>query len=167
MWGVIGMKLNDAIYLRRSVRNYLEKEVKEEDILEIIKAGMQAPSAKNKRPWEFIVISNKQIIEELKTVSSGARNIENAPIVIALMIKNDASDYALEDLGACMQNMMLEATDLKLGSLWIGVAPIKENMSRARNILNGECFSLMALGYSLVENKVIDRFEEERIRYIR
>ena len=57
------------IYRRTSVRNFLDKDVSDDLIIQIIKAGMQAPSAKNQQPWEFYIVKNKKLIEKLSSVT--------------------------------------------------------------------------------------------------
>ena len=167
--------MKNIINQRRSIRAYdSNRIVSQEDLLEIIKAGMQAPSARNQQPWNFIVIRNQKIIAELKNVSKGGQAIEDSRLVIALTMKKKAElvspDFKLEDMSACIQNMMLAAASLKIGSCWIGIAPIKKRMKAAAKIIKKdiECFALLVLGYPKNPEsiKFINRFDELKITYL-
>lgn len=98
------------IYRRTSVRNFLDKDVSDDLIIQIIKAGMQAPSAKNQQPWEFYIVKNKKLIEKLSSVTPYSLFSKEAPIMIVPCYRVDCiePDYALIDLSICMENMWLE-----------------------------------------------------------
>lgn len=167
----------ENILTRRSVRKFdTTKEVKKEDLIKIIEAGCQAPSAKNQQPWEFVIIDDKQIIEELSNSSKNATFLNNCTKAIALLGKDPTTlripHMVCQDLSACMQNMLLMARALELGSCWISVYPVEERMQAMKKALNLPegilAFSLMAVGHcSLDEFKQEDRFSEERMHYNR
>ena len=72
----------EEIYTRTSVRDFLEKDVSNELILKIIKAGMQSPSAKNQQPWEFYIVKNKKLIEKLSSTTPYSAFSKNASAII-------------------------------------------------------------------------------------
>ena len=78
------------IYERRSVRSYSDKYVKEEKIEQILKAGMQAPSAGNQRPWEFLVVRDREILEKLAEASPYAKCVDKAPVAIVMGSQSEA-----------------------------------------------------------------------------
>ena len=161
----------ELINTRRSVRKYKNDKLNRDDIMKVLKAGMQAPSARNQQPWEFIVIEDLKIIEKIKLVSSGAKNIENAPCVIAVLFKDNIevpfNFFAVQDLGACVQNILLEATHLQLGSLWVGVHNDRQKAFQEAAETNKNIYAFIALGYP--ENnevfKFVDRFDEAKISF--
>ena len=135
----------DNIYQRRSVRNFSDKEVSDEIIKEIIRAGTYAPTAVNKQPWRFVVIKNKQLIEEYDDRAKEAflaayKDTENpelakfvqflskpatrifyeAPVLILLFASPDVINE--HDCSLAAENMMLAAQSLGIGSCWIGLA---------------------------------------------
>jgi len=164
----------NTIFTRISCRKYLEKEVEDEKIKLLLKAAMAAPSAGNQQPWEFYVIKNKEIIYQLSQCSQYENYLKNAPLAIVPIYRKEGlrfKDYAHIDMSICLENMWLEATELGLGCVWLGIAPIKERMATVNQIINLpdhlETFAIMAIGYPAEERKQQDRFEENRIHYIK
>lgn len=173
------MELIKEIAIRRSVRNFINKEVENEKIELIIEAGMLAPSAKNEQPWEFIVIKNKELLVKLSQVSPFAKPCLNCNCAIVpvldenRVIVNDKG-YAIQDMSLCIENMMLQAVNLELGSVYLGIYPNKERVEKLSNLLNIDSktkkipFSIICLGYpsSTNQNKYISRKDCVRIKYI-
>jgi len=163
----------EIINKRRSIRSFKTEKLKHSEIMLILKAGMQAPSARNQQPWYFTVVEDLKMIDELKSVSPGAKAIENAPCVIALLMKDDqemtAASLVQQDMGACLQNMLLEATALNIGSVWIGIYPLEGRSEAVAKIIKTEkrVFALVAFGYpnDLEAFRFVDRFDPERISF--
>jgi nitroreductase len=112
----------DAIYARRSIRAYQERDVEREKIEKLLKAAMAAPSACNLQPWEFIVVTEKDLLKQLKgTLGEGNYN---APVAMVICgnptnIPWDGDGW-MQDCSAAVENMMIAAPTLGLGSVWIG-----------------------------------------------
>lgn len=164
----------DEIYTRVSIRKWEDKPVEDEKILQILKAGMQAPSAKNQQPWEFWVVTNKEKIQELSTCSPYSKCIANAPVVLALGYYKEgleAQEFAANDMAIAQENIWLETTTQGLGGVWIGTCPVRERMDIVHEMVGMpddiEAFSLFALGYPAQERTQKDRFHEDRIHYIK
>jgi len=116
------MSIEDAIKDRRSIRQYTSKVPKERDIDRILEAGVWAPSGLNNQPWKFKVVKDKEKHGLVKFTKYG-KIIENAPIVICAFLDNGATYNREKDLmavGACIQNMLLEACSLGLATCWLG-----------------------------------------------
>lgn len=161
------------IYSRVSIRKFKDIPVEEEKIREILRAGMQAPSAGNQQPWEFYVVTNREKIQELSKSHQYAGAAAGAPVVIVPVYRKEGlkyPQYAEIDLSIAQENMWLMTESLGLGGVWMGIAPLRERMDKIREILdlpeNVEAFSLFPLGYPAEERKQLDRFEENRIHYI-
>jgi nitroreductase len=105
-----------AIRKRRSVREYTGDPIPKEDILKILEAGRWAPSGYNRQPWEFVVVTAQETINELKIA---AQWMENAGVVIAVVLDQAASKFWLEDGSAAVENMLLASTALGYGSCWL------------------------------------------------
>ena len=138
-----GWKLNkgdknmEIIKVRRSVREFSDKEILDSDIRKIIEAGICAPSAMNQQPWEFIVIKDKDILNKLSEQLSPLYAKSKVSIILCMRKTNLKSPTRTpQDMSACMQNMMLEATNLKIGSCWIGTYPDPTRMQPLSTILN-------------------------------
>lgn len=113
----------DLFIRRRSIRSYLDKPVEEEKIDTILKAAFAAPSACNNQPWEMVVVTEKSIMDEIRSEFVFANY--NAPCAIVVcanthLCRNVGKMYIF-DCSAAMQNILLCATALGLGSLWVGV----------------------------------------------
>lgn len=111
------------IETRRSIRKYSYEVMNEEDLQKILEAGRLSPSAKNKQPWEFVVITNQEVKREIAQKLEDKLERENptseailncsAAIVIFNSLEDD--DWNIFSLGICAENMMLEATHLGYG----------------------------------------------------
>ncbi|MBO6047620.1 MAG: nitroreductase family protein [Erysipelotrichaceae bacterium] len=163
----------DALFHRTSVRQFTDEPVFKEDIIKILKAGMQAPSAGNQQPWEFYVVTNKEMIKKLSTVSPYAKCAANAPVVIVPVARLTGLRFPMYsdiDMSIAQENIWLAADALGLGGVWLGIAPIKERMDRVNEILDLPdhltAFSLFPLGYPAVVKPQADRFDKERIHFI-
>jgi nitroreductase len=114
----------DAIYGRRSIRAYQEgKEVEHDKIVKLLKAGMAAPSACNIQPWEFIVVTDKETVGLIRRSIREYGNY-NAPLVIVVCGYREfipwEDDNGEADCCAAIENMLIAATAMGLGSVWIG-----------------------------------------------
>ena len=164
----------NEIYTRRSVRSYSDKFVEEEKIEQILKAGMQAPSAGNQRPWEFIVVRDSDILKKLSKASPYAKCVDKAPVAIVLIVNQDYlrfPEYTDQDMGACAQNILLEAVSQDLGAVWLGIAPMKKREEAVRKIFHlGDYlqpFAIIPIGYpqNVDANHFTDRYQEKKVHY--
>lgn len=112
----------DILKSRRSIRKYQNKEVEQEKIDAIIKAALLAPSSRNIRPWEFIVVTDKKILEELsKCKEHGSHFLEGAPLGIVVLADSQKSDVWVEDVSIASVIIQLQTQSLGLGSCWIQI----------------------------------------------
>lgn len=164
----------EIINKRRSVRKFKKDGVISKDSLELlVKAAMQAPSAVNEQPWEFIIIDDKTILESLSEVSPHAKMLKDANgAIIVLANKNKVkSTLYPQDLAAATQNILLEATSLSIGSCWIGIYPKEDRMESISKFFkldyHYEPFSIIALGILEDKNALcyIDRYNKDVIHY--
>ncbi|MGM9874001.1 MAG: nitroreductase family protein [Bacilli bacterium] len=162
----------DEIFKRNSIRSYQSKEVNDDDIEYILKAAMQAPSARNTQPWEFLVVKNKEILNELSEKLIYGKFIKTAPMIIVPCFKTELGDYKWKeiDLAICSENILLAATSLSLGSCYIGIDPIKERIELVKSMLQIDDslspFAIITIGYKNEEKEIINRFDKKRIHYI-
>ncbi len=162
----------DNINNRRSIRSYLDKKVEKEKIERLLRAGMQAPSAGNQQPWEFIVVENEDTKNKLSETSPYAKPVKDAPLAIVLAEKTEGlkfPQYSSQDMGACAQNILLEAVELGLGAVWLGVKPEEDRMEFVSEVINLpkniNAFGIVVIGYSDSENKFVDRYDGTRVHY--
>lgn len=113
-----------AISTRRSIREYTEQTITYEQINTILNAGFCAPSAKNKRPWNFIVIKNKDKLMELSKTNNNGKMIQNANcciIVCGDKILQGTKELLIADCSASTQNMLLASHGMGIGAVWCGI----------------------------------------------
>lgn len=129
------METWDAICARRNVRQYKPEPVSEADLNRIAEAGWRAPSAKNRQPWDFIIVTDRAQLQELSTVWQGAGHIASAAAAIAFVVPEPPSERRKVtdqyDVGQATMAMMIAATDLGIGSGHSAVG----DQDRAREIL--------------------------------
>ena len=163
----------NSIFHRISVRKFEDRPVEKEKIVQVLKAGMQAPSACNQQPWEFYVVTDKEKIQELSTATPYSKCAAGAPVVIVPVYRTEglvAPSYAEIDLSIAQQNIWLETDALGLGGVCIGISPVPEFMEPVCRILqlpdNLKPFCLFPLGYPSEERPQQDRFELNRIHFV-
>ena len=110
----------DAIRARRNVRSYRPDPVPDNDLQRIAEAGWRSPSASNRQPWDFVIVTDPDRLQQLSTVWQGARHIASAPAAVALVapVPPDERRKLLDqyDLGQATMAMMIAAADLGIGT---------------------------------------------------
>lgn len=164
----------DIIFSRRSIRRYKKQTVEQEKIEKLLRAAMQAPSAANQQPWEFIVVQEKENLEKLSGISLYSKMIADAPLAIVLLANEDRmrlQHYWEQDMAAAAQNILLEAAYLGLGGVWIGVAPMQDRMKLISELYGLKSklkpFCVIPIGYPEEgqEHKYVDRYDPGRVYY--
>ena len=168
----------NTILNRKSVRQYTEEEIPNEIIETILKAGMSGPSCANTRPWSFIVVTEKELLEKMAEANGRpARPLLNAKLAILICGDLDrafskAKEYWVIDGAIAGQNMTLAAEALGLGSVWLGTWPQMERVEKQTELFNLPeniiPHSIIAFGYPNDEvsaNKQELEWEEDRIHY--
>ena len=168
------MEVKDALLKRRSIRKYLDKEVSDEIIEELLHAAMSGPSACNRRPWIFYVIKDQDKLSELRKASRFSNM--NAPLAIVVVgdlsrsLPLQLKDFWIQDCSAATENILLRATDLGLGSLWCGIYPQKRPVERVKDILgitNSDIpLNIIYIGYGDEEKESRDQYEKNRVKII-
>ena len=144
----------EALYNRRSIREFTDQEIPMELLREIVKAGIWAPSGLNNQPWRFVIIQNAAIRESLAELTHYGHIVQNANTLIAIYLDTEAMYDEVKDhqsAGACIQNILLAAEALGLGGVWLG--QILKNKMTVNKILdlddNYDLMAVVALGYPL------------------
>lgn len=112
------MEFTEVVRRRRSIRRYKDTPVPRESIVRVLEAARLAPSAGHRQPWHFIVVQDKETIGKLV---GGSRWAADAPAVIVGVADPNASpNWCFNDLAIAFEHMVLSATDLGLGTCWMG-----------------------------------------------
>jgi len=137
----------DAIKNRRSIREYTDTPVSQDQLHTIIEAGSWAPSGLNNQPWRFVTITDNTIQEHLAELTHYSHIILAAPALIAVYLDTGQMYDTVKDTqsaGACIQNMLLAAEAIGLGGVWLG--QILKNKDRVNTVLKlPETYDLMAI----------------------
>lgn len=168
----------DAIQKRKSVRKFQSRKVEPEKVENILRAAMQAPSGMNGQPWEFVVVDDADILEKMKKFSMGAHALKSAPMAIIVLKKKiikrelmGLSFLSAQDLGACTENLWLQAVEEGLGASWMGVTPDSKSEAMLSELLklpnDVKGFAVLAIGYPAedVDMATEMRYDEKRVHY--
>ena len=148
------MSLIDYILSRRSIRKYEKREIPEKTINQILKTGQNAPSAANKQPFHFIILKDQEIKKKISTTFS--RFIKDVPIVIVGCANEKAlitGKWAVIDTTIAMQNMVIAAWTLEVGSCWIGSFNEKKVKQLLKIPDKWKVVALITLGYPAEQPK--------------
>lgn len=160
----------NPIFKRRSIRKFTNKSISEKQLEMLLRAGMAAPSAHNKQPWQFIVATKRDILDKLASKHPYAKMLYEAPLCIIVCAdknKQEVEGLYVQDASASMENMLLEAVTLELGAVWIALYPYKEHMDLIRETFNVPeevlPISMMAVGNPSEFKHDITRYKEELV----
>lgn len=163
----------NEIFKRISVRKYEDRAVEPEKITQLLKAAMAAPSAGNQQPWEFFVVTDKDKIKALSESNPYAGCAAGAPVVIVPCYRTEGARFPMYceiDLSIATQNILLEATSLGLGAVWIGTAPLEDRMEKVEAVLGNpeglKAFAIVPVGYPAEDRPQQNRFDENRVHYL-
>ena len=169
------MELKELLLKRRSVRKFKEDKISDEVINELLIAGMSGPSACNRRPWEFYVVSNEEKLNEVKKASLFSRF--NAPLAIIVCgnlsksLPLKLSSYWIQDCSAATENILLRAVDLGLGACWCGAHPqerVEENLRKCLNLdKNIIPLNIIFIGYPNESPEARHQYDENKVHFIK
>ena len=170
---IIGGTNMSIVNERQSIRKFTDKVVDRKTLLKLVESAMLAPSSKNKKPWEFLVIDNKEVIEELSMVHLSWKILEdvsNVIIVCGNLNDDEREKHLVMTCSAATQNILIRCVELGLGSAWLGLYPdtirseyIVSKFNLEDNIIP---ISLIILGYydDVKERKL--NFDYSKVKYI-
>jgi len=158
------MSLLDMILSRRSIRNYENKEIPQEILRQVLEAGRQAPSAANRQPIRFVVVTDIEVKNELSKSLFG-KHVKNAPMVIVGCADEESlltGKWAVVDTTIALQNIVIAAWTFGIGSCWIGSFSEEKVKELLRIPDKWRIVALLTLGYPAEQPKAKNRkpFEE-------
>ncbi len=166
------MELMEAIQTRRSIRKFTDKPVPKEMIETILKAAMLAPSAGNQQPWHFIVVTDREKLDKVPDFHPYAGMIRQAGVAIVVCGAPEGlkwPDFWVQDCSAAIENLLLAARDLGLGTVWTGVYPLEDRIVKTRQLFgipeNVQPLAIIPLGWPATEFKAQDRYDKARVHY--
>ena len=164
-----------AIFERRSVRSFAPRPVEQEKIERILRAGFAAPSAHNRQPWEFVVITAREDLDAIAAMSPYSKMCTEAMAVIVpcanlkLGGAEPEDTWWVQDLSAATENILLQIVEEGLCGVWLGWYPDKERTaalaSRFKFPAHIVPFSVIALGYAAKPTSPANRFDAAKVHY--
>lgn len=165
----------DNLMTRTSIRAYQQQPVEDEKIETLLRAAMAAPSAGNKQPWTFVVIKDKETLENIAARFRTAGMVKNAPVAIVVCgdmektFPEDGLDYWVEDTSAATENLLLAAHGIGLGAVWCGIYPMRERVAYLKELLglpeNIVPLNVVPVGYPAEDPAPKDKWKPELIHY--
>ena len=158
------------IFDRRSVRHYTSQPVERETLVELLRAAMNAPTAKNTQEWRFIVITDRPTLDHIAEIHPFAKMMLQAQAAILVTVDVPSAyteGHAYLDGGAAIENILLEAVHQGLGTCWCGLAPLEERVTSFR-----DCFHLpegqvpigvISIGYPERVRPRVDQYDEQKV----
>ena len=162
----------EAILTRRSIRKYTKKPIPYKHLQDLLKAAVSAPSADNQQPWHFIIIDDREILNEIPEFHPNAEMLKEADKAILVCADTHLEKhkgYFPLDCSAATENILLAAHALGLGACWLGIYPREERIIGMKKLLHIPDhvvpFSLISLGYPAENKPREDRYDSSRVHH--
>ncbi len=162
--------MHDPVMARRSIRAYTAEPVSDEHVERLLRAAMAAPSAGNQQPWRFVVVTDAATRALIPTVHPYAAMVEQAPLVIVVCgVEAGARwpQFWVQDCAAATENILIEAVQLGLGAVWLGVYPLEERVTGLRGLLgvpdDVTPFAVVPVGHPVDRKQPADRYQPEHV----
>lgn len=177
-WAAEEALMNDTlktIFARKSVRTYRNDTVADEKLQMLVRAGMAAPTAVDKRPWEFVIVTDRTVLKQLADALPYAKMADKA--AAAIVVGGDVrkqwggmeSDYWIMDCSAATQNILLAAESMGLGAVWTAVYPEDSRVRAVRQILgiphHVVPLNLIPVGVPAGREKAKDKYDPKQIHW--
>jgi nitroreductase len=170
---MLNPKLTD-IFTRRSVRKYKAGEISEDLLQDLLAAGMAAPSACAKDPWHFIVVRKTEMLNRIADGLPHGQMLREAGAGIVVcgdlaQAHDEQESYMLQDCSAAIENILLAASKLGLGAVWLGVHPRAERIAHIREVFALSAptvpVSVLSLGWPAQTPAARTRYTEKAVHW--
>jgi nitroreductase len=164
----MGQELIQAIFARRSIRRYTAEPVSEVDVKTLLEAAMAAPSASNRKPWYFVVVAERQMLDALAEAHPHGKMLFEAPLCVAVCGGPVGSErFWVQDCSAATENLLLAAAALGLGAVWLGVYPREDRVAAVRQVLGIPetiaPLNLVSIGHPAEQKEPRTQYDEARV----
>jgi len=166
------MDLMEAILTRRSIRQFKNQPVSKEIIEELLRAAMAAPSAGNRQPWHFVVLTDHNIMDKIPEFHPHSTMLVEAAAAIAVCWdKNSelADGYGIQDAAAATENILLAAHSFGLGAVWLGIFPRLHRVEKLKKLLNLPehimPLGVVAIGHPDEKKPPANRFDPQKVHF--
>lgn len=169
------MNVTQAIRDRRSVRKFQKGVVIPQEHMDLmLEAAMMAPSACNARPWEFVVVQDKEYRKKIVEIAPFSRPILEASAAILVCGRPDLQEnspafgFFPQDCGAAIENILLQALELGYGTVWCGLYPVEDRVTNIQQLLalSSIPIAVIAVGKAAEMPEAKGYYDKQRVRYI-
>jgi len=161
----------ELIKSRRSIREYTEAPVAPEHVRALLEAAMAAPSGRNLKPWEFVVVADAETRRRLAKTHQFSGMAAKAPVVFVVCGRESASRHWVSDCSAATENLLIEAVSLGLGGVWVGLHPSTEREEYVRQVLglpsDLRTLCMVPVGHPAEPKPARTQFDADRVHYDR
>ena len=168
------MEAMEAILSRRSIRKYTDQPVPGEVIDELMQAAMAAPTANNQQDWQFVVVTDREILDQIPQIHAYAQMAKEAPMAIVVCGDLKAAKleaFWVQDCAAATQNILVAITAKGLGGVWCGVHPRQERVAQFQELLglpqHVVPFCLIVAGYPAEQKPRSNRYDAAKVHHNR
>ena len=170
-----GMELKEVLLKRRSVRGYYSIIWILLTRRKLLHAAMSGPSACNKRPWEFYVVTNEDKLKELRSASMFTKMSAKLAIIVCGNLENalpkQMAEYWIQDCSAASENILLRVADFGLGAVWCGIYPQQRAQEKVKKILEIPekqiPLNIIFIGHPNENPEARDQYDETKVHYIK
>ena len=169
------MEFNDVLNRRYSCRAFAAQGVEQEKVDRILEAGRMAPTAVNKQPWHFIVVTNKDVLKSLSETNPHGGMIAQAPLAIVVCgdmnktLEGSGREFWIQDCSAATENLLLAAHSMGLGAVWTAVYPDADRVAGVTKVLELPStlipLNTIVIGYPGETPQPKDKWNEANITY--
>jgi len=159
----------DTIKKRRSIRQYTDQAVTDNQIRQLLEAAMAAPSGSNIQPWEFVVVKDPDVKRQLAQTHTWSSMAADAAVVFVVCGNERASHHWVEDASVATENLLLAVTALGLGAVWVGIHPDADREAHVRRILDIpegiRVLCLVPVGHPAESKPPRTQYQESKVHY--
>jgi nitroreductase len=165
----------ENIMTRKSVRNFTGEPVTKACLLALLKAGMAAPSARNRQPVVFVAVTERKLLDALGDGLPHTKMLYKAGACIVVCgdstvpLQEGATDLWYQDAAASTENILLAAEGMGLGAVWSALYPYPDREGHVKNILGlpvyVQPFSIVPVGHPTGEDQPKDKFRAEKVHW--
>ena len=156
-----------SIFSRRSIRVYSDEPVTEADLQSLLEAGMAAPSASNRKPWYFVVVTERETLNALAKAHPYGKMLTRASAAIAVCGDPSISAWWVQDCSAATENILIAAAALDLGAVWLGSHGNPEREQAMREVLGVPesigILSLLSIGHPAEQKNARTQYNARRV----
>ncbi|MDP4109964.1 MAG: nitroreductase family protein [Bacillota bacterium] len=165
------MEIMEALFTRRTIRSFTGEGISRENLTDIIRAGMSAPSAHGRRPWRILTVESLEKRKALMPLCQWWQMLDKAGVAIVVcsdksMAEDMPWEFQLNDCSAACENMLLAAHGLGLGGVWLGICESDEKIAKFKKVLeipdNMRVIGMLAVGHPSAEPKPEERFDPKK-----